>query len=73
MYFEDDSANDPEDLTIRLIMLREEHRDLDHAIHSLLEGPYINQLQVSRLKKRKLMLKDMITHLESMLIPDEPA
>lgn len=61
------------DDNIRLAMLLEEHRDLDIAIHSLMEGPYINQLQVRRLKKRKLLLKDMITKIESRLIPDEPA
>jgi len=61
------------DDVIRLAMLLEEHRDLDSAIRSLLEGPYINQLQVRRLKKKKLLLKDMIAKIESRLIPDEPA
>ena len=54
----------------RLAELRVEHRDLDDAIARLMEGPYVDQLQVRRLKKRKLMLKDFITRLESELIPD---
>ena len=54
----------------RLAELRVEHRDLDDAIARLMEGPYVDQLQVRRLKKRKLMLKDFIARLESELIPD---
>jgi len=55
---------------IRLAELRVEHRDLDDVIGRLLEGPYVDQLQVRRLKKRKLLLKDFIARLESALIPD---
>ncbi len=55
---------------MRLAELRVEHRDLDDVIARLLEGPYVDQLQVRRLKKRKLLLKDVIAHLESALIPD---
>ncbi|MCK5362386.1 MAG: DUF465 domain-containing protein [Gammaproteobacteria bacterium] len=55
---------------MRLAELRVEHRDLDDVITRLLEGPYVDQLQVRRLKKRKLLLKDVIAHLESALIPD---
>ncbi len=55
---------------MRLAELRVEHRDLDDIIGRLLEGPYIDQLQVRRLKKRKLLLKDVIARLESELIPD---
>lgn len=54
----------------RLAQLRIEHRDLDDAIARLSEGPYVDQLQVRRLKKRKLLLKDAIARLESELIPD---
>ena len=54
----------------RLAELRVEHRDLDDIIARLLEGPYVDQLQVRRLKKRKLLLKDVIARLESALIPD---
>jgi len=55
---------------IRLAELRVEHRDLDDVIARLLDGPYVDQLQVKRMKKRKLMLKDVIARLESALIPD---
>ncbi len=55
---------------MRLAELRVEHRDLDDVIGRLLEGPYVDQLQVRRLKKRKLLLKDVIARLESALIPD---
>lgn len=54
----------------RLEALRLEHRDLDDAIHQLTEAPYVDQMQLRRMKKRKLMLKDVISRLESMLIPD---
>lgn len=54
----------------RLEELRLEHRDLDAAINALQENHYIDQLQMSRMKKRKLMLKDAIARLESKLIPD---
>lgn len=50
--------------------LRSEHRDLDAAIQRLEDGPFVDQLQLRRLKKRKLQLKDYISRLESRLIPD---
>lgn len=59
-----------ENLHIRLAELRMEHRDLDDVISQLQQNPYQNQLQLQRLKKRKLRLKDMIQRIESMLIPD---
>lgn len=61
------------DLVRRLARLRElriEHRDLDDVITRLQMDMRIDELQLKRLKKRKLMLKDQITHLESKLIPD---
>jgi len=61
------------DLVRRLARLRElriEHRDLDDVISRLQLDMRIDELQLKRLKKRKLMLKDQITHLESKLIPD---
>ena len=53
----------------RLEILRVEHRDLDAAIAALAENPAA-QLQVARLKKRKLALKDQIALIEDALIPD---
>ena len=50
--------------------LREEHRDLDLAINRMTMAPWQDQLQLRRLKKRKLKLKDWIAQLESKLIPD---
>ncbi len=54
----------------QIIQLKLEHHDLDVAIGRLAEDPLSDELQVSRLKKRKLQLKDYIARLESMLIPD---
>ncbi len=54
----------------RLETLRIEHRDLDDVINRLSLDPLFNQLQLVRLKKRKLLLKDMISKLSSKLIPD---
>ena len=50
--------------------LRIEHRDLDDVIDRLVEKPPFDRLQLQRLKKRKLVLKDQILRLESQLIPD---
>jgi len=54
----------------KLRSLRIEHRDLDEVISRLSMDIYTNELQLKRLKKRKLILKDQITRLESELIPD---
>ena len=54
----------------RLRELRIEHRDLDDVICRLSLELYVDELQLRRLKKRKLMLKDQILRLESELIPD---
>lgn len=54
----------------RLRELRISHRDLDDLIDRLSEDPLVDQLRLRRLKKRKLQLKDMISRLESELIPD---
>ena len=53
-----------------LARLREEHRDLDSAIEALLRSGLPDQLQVQRLKKRKLALKDRISKIEDVLTPD---
>jgi hypothetical protein len=54
----------------RLRELRIEHRDLDDVICRLSLDIYVDELQLRRLKKRKLMLKDQILRMESELIPD---
>jgi hypothetical protein len=54
----------------RLVRLRMEHRDLDSAIDALRAMPGRDQLQLARLKKRKLRLKDEIALIEDQLIPD---
>ncbi|HUN74540.1 MAG TPA: YdcH family protein [Steroidobacteraceae bacterium] len=54
----------------KLRQLRIEHRDLDEIITRLTLDIHVDELQLKRLKKRKLMLKDQITRLESELIPD---
>ena len=57
------------DLT-RLKDLRMSHRDLDDLLDRRSEDPLVDQLRIRRLKKRRLILKDMIASLESELIPD---
>lgn len=57
-------------LATRLETLRVEHRDLDAAIGALAEGGASDQLQLMRLKKRKLRLRDEIAALEDQMIPD---
>jgi hypothetical protein len=57
----------------RLRELRVSHRDLDYLIDRLQEDPMVDQLRIRRLKKRRLLLKDMITALESEMIPDMDA
>jgi hypothetical protein len=54
----------------KLRALRIEHRDLDEIIARLSLDFNVDELQLKRLKKRKLQLKDQITHLESQMIPD---
>ncbi|MED5419914.1 MAG: YdcH family protein [Pseudomonadota bacterium] len=57
----------------RLRELRVTHRDLDYLINRLSHDPMVDQLRIKRLKKRRLILKDMISQLESELIPDMDA
>lgn len=59
-----------EEMRKRLEILRVEHRDLDAAIEALRVSGSVDQLQIARLKKRKLMLKDQISQIEDYLIPD---
>ena len=60
----------PSDIAEIVAELRVQHRDLDDAIHRLADSPAPDQLQLTRLKKRKLRLKDQIAYWESKLIPD---
>lgn len=59
-----------EEIARRIQLLRQEHRDLDAAIDALVTGGAPDQLQIARLKKRKLRLRDEIALLEDQLIPD---
>jgi hypothetical protein len=59
-----------EDIMRRLELLRQEHRDLDSAIFALSQSGTGDQLQLARLKKRKLRLRDEIAMLEDLLVPD---
>ncbi|MEJ7933435.1 DUF465 domain-containing protein [Sphingobium sp. AN558] len=54
----------------RLELLRVEHRDLDSAITALIAAASADQMQLARLKKRKLRLRDEIAQLEDALVPD---
>jgi hypothetical protein len=57
-------------LETELARLKQEHRDLDAAIDALEKNVAGDQLQIQRLKKRKLVLKDRISHVEDQLTPD---
>ncbi len=63
-------SNEIDAIEARLAELKLEHRDLDDVIHRLLTSPALDQLQLQRLKKRKLLVKDQITLLERQLTPD---
>lgn len=62
--------DDRQEKEARLETLRTEHRDLDAVIARIAETAPFDQLQIQRLKKRKLILKDLIARLESQLYPD---
>jgi hypothetical protein len=57
-------------LRAELARLQQEHRDLDAAIEALNDAPGRDQIQVQRLKKRKLVLRDRIAFIEDQLTPD---
>ncbi len=63
-------VQDPAEIAHLLAELRVEHRDLDVAIEALAGAIGRDELQLTRMKKRKLLLKDAIARLESKLIPD---
>jgi hypothetical protein len=60
-------------ITTRIIELQVEHRDLDQVIDRLAATANCDELQLRRLKKRKLQIKDQITMLQMQLVPDIPA
>ena len=62
--------DDQDEIRRKLEELRTEHRDLDAVIARVAEGAPFDQIQLQRLKKRKLVLKDRIARLESRLLPD---
>lgn len=64
------SQANTDEIKRQLDKLRTEHRDLDDVLRRLSESNAVDQLMVRRLKKRKLLLKDMISKLESQLLPD---
>ncbi len=61
---------DNDEILRRIEQLKLEHGDLDEAINRLVHDPDMDQLALSRMKKRKLLIKDMIQSLKSSLIPD---
>lgn len=67
----DDLADDPDEvLRLTLVSLRQAHQDLDAAVHALQSLPVPNQLQIARLKKQKLALRDQIAQIDKRLTPD---
>jgi hypothetical protein len=64
---------DPEQLRERVVALEIEHRDLDEAIARLADLQNRDDLLLTRMKKRKLQLKDQILQLKMLLVPDIPA
>jgi hypothetical protein len=67
------TAEETEAVRRKVEILRVEHRDLDAVIERLAHDPELDELQLRRLKRRKLLLKDQITLLERQLVPDIPA
>jgi hypothetical protein len=63
-------AEERRELLAELERLKQEHRDLDTAIEALLAASTYDRLQVQRLKKRKLQLRDRITRIDDQLFPD---
>ncbi|HEX3675309.1 MAG TPA: DUF465 domain-containing protein [Rhizomicrobium sp.] len=64
------SDAEEETLRAKLAELSQEHRDLDAAIAAMAEQGVTDQIQLTRLKKRKLQLKDLIARIEDVLLPD---
>lgn len=64
------TRDEERELTLELEQLKQEHRDLDSAIDALLSTSGHDRIQVQRLKKRKLQLRDRIGAIEDQLFPD---
>jgi hypothetical protein len=64
------TQDEERELREQLARLHQEHRDLDSAIYALQTAPGADKLQIQRLKKRKLFLRDRITFIEDQLTPD---
>ena len=68
---DDDPSGDQDVvLRVRIAKLRQEHQDLDAAVHALEQGQSPDQIQIARLKKKKLILRDEMKLLEDQLTPD---
>ncbi len=67
---DNDNVDNIEALRRKLAELKSEHRDLDDVISHIGETAPFDQVQIKRLKKRKLLLKDQIARIESKLLPD---
>ncbi|WP_375458618.1 YdcH family protein [uncultured Enterovirga sp.] len=65
-----DQDNGPGTLEAELARLKQEHRDLDAAIEALEQNVAGDQLQIQRLKKRKLVLRDRVSFIEDEITPD---
>jgi hypothetical protein len=65
--------DDNNELLEKIHQLKLEHRDLDDVISRLQEQGVVDQLQLRRMKRRKLLIKDILQRLESQLIPDMDA
>ena len=64
------NQQDRQAIETRIKELQEEHQDLDDVVARLALDPFVDQLRLRRLKKRKLLLKDQMERLKSLLIPD---
>ena len=62
--------DEQEALKLKLEILKEEHRELDKMIETMMRETVVNQLAVQRLKKRKLLIRDQISQIHNRLLPD---
>ena len=66
----DEPTPDTGEMRFRIADLRQQHQDLDDAVAALQGGARPDQIQIARLKKKKLALRDQITQLEDQITPD---